>query len=139
MDNLKITKQELLDILAQAFDKGWSGYLDLKETVILGIVDNFIINHPPEPLPPASVSYCSYPSSTSPSNSVLSSFASGTYLTGVDWGAEVDAPSTYPARRLTGVDWRAEYQQEVPPFPSPGVEVARADWSNISGTFAGLA
>lgn len=53
LKTFKITKQDLAKLLSVAFEKGWRGYLDLKEAIIDEIVDKFAEEHKVEqsPLP----------------------------------------------------------------------------------------
>ena len=43
---MKISEEELLKLLDKAYEAGWSGYKDLKETKINEILEEFIKNNP---------------------------------------------------------------------------------------------
>jgi hypothetical protein len=45
MDKFNITKEELVDLLGKAFDKGWEGYLDLKESAVTELAEEFVGQH----------------------------------------------------------------------------------------------
>jgi len=42
---MNITAEELTELLGQAFDKGWTGYKDLRESLVESMVEEFKKNH----------------------------------------------------------------------------------------------
>jgi len=46
---INLTKEDLLNLLKKSFEEGYGGFLDLKEEVVHGILDEYLKNNEQHP------------------------------------------------------------------------------------------